>query len=56
MLFIVLKIFGKYFWFFGFGIIFVFIWLDVGDIVEVGVVGGNFGYVLMWVVVLVVVM
>lgn len=53
---IVPKTFGKYLRSFGPGIIFVLTWLDAGDIVEVGVAGGNFGYALMWVVVLAVVM
>ena len=37
---------------FGPGIIVVLTWLGAGDIVEVGVAGGNYGYALMWVVVL----
>ena len=41
---------------FGPGIIVVLTWLGAGDIVEVGVAGGNFGYSLMWVVVLAIVM
>lgn len=41
---------------FGPGIIVVLTWLGAGDIVEVGVSGGNFGYALMWVVVLAIVM
>ncbi len=36
---------------FGPGIVIVLTWLGAGDIVEVGVAGGNFGYALMWVVV-----
>ena len=41
---------------FGPGIIVVLTWLGAGDIVEVGVAGGNYGYALMWVVVLAIVM
>lgn len=41
---------------FGPGIVVVLTWLGAGDIVEIGVAGGNFGYALMWVVVLAVVM
>ena len=41
---------------FGPGIIIVLTWLGAGDIVEVGVAGGNYGYALMWVVVVAVVM
>ena len=37
---------------FGPGIVVVLTWLGAGDIVEVGVAGGNFGYALMWVVVI----
>src|SRR5688572_8668768 len=37
---------------FGPGIVVVLTWLGAGDIVEMGVAGGNFGYALMWVVVL----
>jgi Mn2+/Fe2+ NRAMP family transporter len=33
---------------FGPGIIIVLTWLGAGDIVEMGVAGGNFGYALMW--------
>ena len=41
---------------FGPGIVVVLTWLGAGDIVEIGVAGGNFGYALMWVVVLAIVM
>lgn len=41
---------------FGPGIVVVLTWLGAGDIVEVGVAGGNFGYALMWVVVLAIIM
>jgi len=40
---------------FGPGIIVVLTWLGAGDIVEIGVAGGNFGYSLMWVIVLAIV-
>ncbi len=40
---------------FGPGIIVVLTWLGAGDIVEIGVAGGNFGYALMWVIVLAIV-
>jgi Mn2+/Fe2+ NRAMP family transporter len=38
------------------GIIIVLTWLGAGDIVEAGVAGGNFGYALMWVIVVAVIM
>jgi Mn2+/Fe2+ NRAMP family transporter len=41
---------------FGPGIVVVLTWLGAGDIVEMGVAGGNFGYSLMWVVVVALVM
>ena len=41
---------------FGPGIIVVVTWLGAGDIVEMGVAGGNFGYALMWGLVLAVIM
>ncbi|MEO2047908.1 MAG: Nramp family divalent metal transporter [Pirellulales bacterium] len=50
------KTFFEYIRSFGPGIIVVLTWLGAGDIVEVGVAGGNFGYALMWVVVMAVVM
>ncbi len=49
---IVPRTFLEYVRSFGPGIIVVLTWLGAGDIVEVGVAGGNFGYSLMWVVVL----
>lgn len=50
------KTFVQYLKSFGPGIIVVLTWLGAGDIVEVGVAGGNFGYALMWVVALAVFM
>jgi len=50
------KTFFQYLKSFGPGIIVVLTWLGAGDIVEVGVAGGNFGYALMWVIVLAIVM
>ena len=41
---------------FGPGIVVVLTWLGAGDIVEMGVAGGNYGYTLMWVVVLAIIM
>ena len=41
---------------FGPGIVVVLTWLGAGDIVEMGVAGGNFGYALMWGLVLAVIM
>lgn len=41
---------------FGPGIIVVLTWLGAGDIVEVGIAGGNFGYALMWVIVVAIIM
>lgn len=37
---------------FGPGIMIVLTWLGAGDIVEAGVAGGNYGYALMWVIVI----
>ena len=37
---------------FGPGIVVVLTWLGAGDIVDMGVAGGNYGYSLMWVLVL----
>ena len=36
---------------FGPGLIIVLTWLGAGDVVEAGVAGGNYGYALMWIVV-----
>jgi Mn2+/Fe2+ NRAMP family transporter len=41
---------------FGPGIVVVLTWLGAGDIVEMGIAGGNFGYSLMWVAVVALVM
>ena len=41
---------------FGPGLIIVMTWLGAGDIVEMSVAGGNYGYALMWVIVLAVAM
>lgn len=41
---------------FGPGIIVVLTWLGAGDVVDTGVAGGNFGYALMWVMVLAIAM
>ena len=38
------------------GLVVVLTWLGAGDIVDMGVAGGNYGYSLMWVLVLAVVM
>ena len=43
--------FGQYLRSLGPGIIAVLTWLGAGDVVEAGVSGGNYGYSLMWVVV-----
>jgi Mn2+/Fe2+ NRAMP family transporter len=48
--------FREYLRSFGPGIVVVLTWLGAGDIVEMGVAGGNFGYALMWVVVIALVM
>src|SRR5687768_17178114 len=36
---------------FGPGLIIVLTWLGAGDVVEAGMAGGNYGYALMWIVV-----
>jgi Mn2+/Fe2+ NRAMP family transporter len=43
--------FGQYLRSFGPGLVAVLTWLGAGDVVEAGVAGGNYGYALMWVVV-----
>ncbi len=48
--------FREYLTSFGPGIVVVLTWLGAGDIVEVGVAGGNYGYALMWVVVVAILM
>lgn len=50
------KTFGEYVRSFGPGLVVVLTWLGAGDIVEMGVAGGDYGYSLMWVLVLAVVM
>jgi Mn2+/Fe2+ NRAMP family transporter len=50
------RTFREYVSSFGPGIVVVLTWLGAGDIVEMGVAGGNFGYALMWVVVVALVM
>ncbi len=50
------KTFREYLKSFGPGIIVVLTWLGAGDVVEMGVAGGNFGYALMWGLVLAVIM
>jgi Mn2+/Fe2+ NRAMP family transporter len=45
------RTFVEYLRSFGPGIVVVLTWLGAGDIVEMGIAGGNFGYALMWVVV-----
>ena len=46
------RTFVEYLRAFGPGLVVVLTWLGAGDIVEIGVAGGNYGYSLMWVVVL----
>jgi Mn2+/Fe2+ NRAMP family transporter len=43
--------FGDYLRSFGPGLVAVLTWLGAGDVVEAGVSGGNYGYALMWIVV-----
>lgn len=43
--------FASYLRSFGPGLVVVLTWLGAGDIVEAGVAGGNYGYALMWVIV-----
>jgi Mn2+/Fe2+ NRAMP family transporter len=43
--------FGEYLRAFGPGLVIVLTWLGAGDIVETGVSGGNFGYALMWLII-----
>jgi Mn2+/Fe2+ NRAMP family transporter len=45
------RTFGEYLRSFGPGLIAVLTWLGAGDVVEAGVSGGNYGYALMWIVV-----
>ncbi len=44
--------FGEYLRSFGPGLVVVLTWLGAGDIVEAGTSGGNYGYDLMWIIVL----
>lgn len=46
------RTFGEYLRSFGPGILAVLSWLGAGDIVSAGVAGGNYGYALMWAMVL----
>ena len=46
------KTFGQYVRSFGPGLVVVLTWLGAGDIVEMGVAGGDYGYSLMWLLVL----
>ncbi len=50
------RTFGEYVRSFGPGLVVVLTWLGAGDIVSMSVAGGNYGYSLMWVLVLAVVM
>ena len=50
------RTFFEYLRSFGPGLIVVLTWLGAGDIVDMGVAGGNYGYALMWVLVVAVVM
>src|SRR4029450_10023110 len=45
------RTFWQYLRSFGPGLVVVLTWLGAGDIVETGVAGGNYGYALMWVIV-----
>ena len=50
------KTFGEFLKAFGPGIIVVLTWLGAGDIVDMGVAGSNYGYSLLWVLVVAVFM
>ncbi|HVR69706.1 MAG TPA: Nramp family divalent metal transporter [Vicinamibacteria bacterium] len=50
------RTFGEYLRSFGPGIVIVLTWLGAGDVVDMGVAGSNYGYSLMWVLVVAVVM
>jgi Mn2+/Fe2+ NRAMP family transporter len=50
------RTFGEYVRSFGPGLVVVLTWLGAGDIVDMSVAGGNYGYSLMWVLVVAVVM
>jgi Mn2+/Fe2+ NRAMP family transporter len=45
------RTFWQYVCSFGPGLVIVLTWLGAGDIVECGVAGGNYGYALMWIIV-----
>jgi Mn2+/Fe2+ NRAMP family transporter len=49
------RTFAEYVRSFGPGLVVVLTWLGAGDIVDMGVAGGNYGYSLMWVLVLAIV-
>lgn len=49
------RTFGEYLRSFGPGIVVVLTWLGAGDVVDMGVAGSNYGYSLMWVLVVAVV-
>lgn len=46
------RTFGEFLRSFGPGIVVVLTWLGAGDVVDMGVAGGNYGYSLMWVLVI----
>ncbi|MEX2288455.1 MAG: Nramp family divalent metal transporter [Planctomycetaceae bacterium] len=48
--------FGQYLRSFGPGLVVVLTWLGAGDIVDCGVAGGNYGYALMWIIALAIIM
>src|ERR1700752_1713239 len=48
--------FSEYLRSFGPGIVIVLTWLGAGDVVDMGVAGANYGYALMWVVVVAILM
>ncbi len=50
------RTFGEYLKSFGPGLVVVLTWLGAGDIVDMAIAGGSYGYSLMWVLVLAVVM
>jgi Mn2+/Fe2+ NRAMP family transporter len=50
------RTFGEYLRSFGPGIVIVLTWLGAGDVVDMGVAGSNYGYSLMWVLVVAVFM
>src|SRR5688572_4523441 len=50
------RTFGEYFRSFGPGIVIVLTWLGAGDVVDMGTAGANYGYSLLWVFVVAIVM